>query len=361
MVTLLASLVCAAEILRLTSASSVPNDQMTELSSCLLYGNPSNQRNLSYSDGSQHPVSIPYPSWSSIQLSAHIAQIILSEIMNYSTVFYVQDTIDDSIILADAVGCLNPEDHVCQNRDTEHPKIHFTLETWDTGYEWQSTTLPVAVQATLISTLDYSGIDGYFLWTDVVESALRSPSRAVLDHYHAYNASLNSPAAFFDPWQRILELIPPQLVYPCSTTGPPEDPYYSTLYADLTNDTAGCALDSRVWFSPACRANTSACVPTLIQYSMPAAAQLAFFLNMPLAVVYVLAGDSNYQEYYAAVRAGRFLFGYYAPNDALVDARGRLPEQAPARAPAEISPRSGDRNERTACQTRLPAGLGYGI
>ena len=297
---------------------------------CLINRNISaHQRNLSYEDGSQHHVSLPYPLWSSIQISAHVAFILLTEVMNYATDFYQMDTIDDSVVLAAAIGCLHPEDHVCEDRDTGDPKVHFTLETWITGDWWQSSTLPAAAQATLLNTLDYRGVDGYFLWPAVIERALSSPSRLVLDHYHAYNASLNDPAAFFDPWRRILELVPAGLILPCSTSGPPEDPYSSPAYAALTGDTAGCGIDPRVWFSPACRANTSRCVPTLIQYAMPAAAQLAYFLDMPLAVVYVLSGDSNYAEYYAAVRAGRFLFGYYTPNDALIDDQGRLPEQAP--------------------------------
>jgi hypothetical protein len=302
-------------------------------SSCLNIESASQLHNLTYLDGSQHPISIPYASWSSQQVSAHIARIILNEVMNYSTIFYQLDTIDDSIVLAAAVGCMDLSDHVCEDRDMEHPKIHFTLETWGTGIKWQANTLPAAVHATTLSTHEYTGIDGYFLWSDIVESALRSPARLILNYYHAYNASLNKPAAFFDSWQRALELLPPNVVLPCSSTGPPQDPFYSTLYADRARDTAGCSLDPLVWFSPACRANTSECVPLLIQYNMPTAAQLAYFLDMPLAVIYVLAGDNYYQEYYAAVRAGRFLFGLL-PNSALVDGNGRLPEQVGAPAGA---------------------------
>ena len=80
-------------------------------------------------------------------------------------------------------------------------------------------------------------------------------------------------------------------------------------------------MNDTVWFSPACIANTSLRVPLMIQYSMQFAMQLAFFLEMPLAVVMVRQGsDGDYADYFRAIRSGRFLFGYYSPNDVLVDA-----------------------------------------
>ena len=63
----------------------------------------------------------------------------------------------------------------------------------------------------------------------------------------------------------------------------------------------------------------------MIQYFFDGLMQLAYFLNLPLAIVLVAKGEGDYDEYYHAARVGRSLFGYYSPDDRLVDRFGRLP------------------------------------
>ena len=54
--------------------------------------------------------------------------------------------------------------------------------------------------------------------------------------------------------------------------------------------------------------------------------QLAFFLDLPLAILLVThTPNDDYVEFYAAARAGRFLFHMWMPDDSLVDGAGRLP------------------------------------
>jgi class 3 adenylate cyclase len=296
-------------------------------SKCLNLNLTHEKRYLIYPDKTAHNVSIPYPAWTSGRIIAQVSQIIVSEVMNYSAELYARDTLYDSFFVADVIGCQDFIGYgMCSKINEMNPNVHFTLETWEGGTQWES-ALPDANRPTLLNVLDYAGDDTFYLWPQVIDDGLISPSRIVLNHYHSYNASLNKPSEFFDPWTRIFDLIPNDLLVPCSGLTPFGDQFITDRYISLTNDTGGCDYNGHAWFSPACRHNRSECVPTLIQYSPDVITQLAYFLNMPLAVVMVNQGQHNYREYIKAVQNGRFLFTFWTPDDRLVDSAGRLPEE----------------------------------
>jgi ABC-type proline/glycine betaine transport system substrate-binding protein len=74
-------------------------------------------RFLDYLDGTQHPVKVPYAGWTSAQIIGNIANIILKEIMGYSTVLMKSDGLLDETMVNFAAGCLEPEDPNCTVRD----------------------------------------------------------------------------------------------------------------------------------------------------------------------------------------------------------------------------------------------------
>ena len=78
--------------------------------------------------------------------------------MDYETVLYQTDTIADSLVVRQAVGCL---DYSCTVRNVTRPKVHFTLGTWNFGAQFRD-SLPAEIQPILISTMDYVGKDSYF-------------------------------------------------------------------------------------------------------------------------------------------------------------------------------------------------------
>ena len=281
---------------------------------------------LQYSGSSKHSVKIPYPLWTSAQVNAYIYYILLREKMFYSADLVRLNTLYCSDVVNYVAGCLDPEDSECVERDVDNPIVHFTVESWTTGTQ-RVAALPESVKPALLSVLSWKGDDTLFLWQDTVDAGLNSPARLSLDFYRDYNASEKRPHVFFDSWQKMLSLIPSELVVPCSEMGPgsPND-RQADLYVQFTGDTdLACHHNDTVWFSPRCRAQNSTCVPTLVPYFIGRVMQLAFFLDMPLAVILVLPGQYNYREYHAAIRSGHFLFSYWIPDDALVDGRGRLP------------------------------------
>ena len=293
---------------------------------CLIQQKPDLLRSLTYADNSSHPVLIPYPEWTSARILGDIAYILLTEIMNYSTLLFDTTTLFDEQVVNYVAGCFDPDDPQCVLRDPDHPQAHFTLESWSLGAS-RANGLPDAVRPFLLSVLDYDLFDSWYLWSDVVQAGW-DQGHLTLDYYRGYNASVFKPHAFFDPWSRMLDLLPPDVVIKCAARDPGNKNGMAwSTYVRVTGDNrTDCVRNGSVWLSPRCRANASECVPLMLQYSLDRALQLAFFLDLPLAIVLVGPGPGGaYSEYYAAVRRGRFLFGWYQPDDTLADAAGRLP------------------------------------
>jgi hypothetical protein len=200
-------------------------------------------------------------------------------------------------------------------------------------------SLPDKIRPTLLSILGYEGVDSIFLWHQVVDAGLEAPSQTSLDFYRSYDATLHDlqrPHHFFDSWQMLVNILPLSVIIRCSDMSESSLTFLDH-YSSVTNDTTnGCAPSDLVWFSPACRADTSECVPLLLRYDFEMNMQIAFFLNMPVAVVRVREGPNKYEEYYTAIRGGRFLFSYWTPDDTLIDDAGRPPVELVMPPPDEV-------------------------
>ena len=283
---------------------------------------------MTYPDGSQQPVRVPRPDWVSARVVGEIAYILLYEVMGYSTILFDTASIFSPHVVNYVAGCLDPDDATCAARDPQNPKVHFTLESWLAG-DQRAAALPEDIRPPLLSVSNYNLIDGWYIWRDVLDAGLASPQRLSLDYFRSYDASLGlRPHLFFDPWTRVYEVLPPGLVMRCSDMGPDSAvPRLADRYTRYTGDAdVACHYNDTVWFSPACRNDTATCVPLLIQYTFDFAMQMAFWLRLPVAVLLGTPGAAgDFAEYYAAARRGRFLFGWYQPDDSLMDAGGRLP------------------------------------
>ena len=188
-------------------------------------------------------------------------------------------------------------------------------------------TIPEKARPILLSVMDFSVDDTYFLWQSIVDDALDKSIPYLLDDYRFYNAKQFKPHIYFDTWQQILDLLPSEVIIRCSAMSPDgENVRNATHYTQITGDTDVSCFNDSIWFSPSCRGNTTKCVPLLVQYNLENAMQLAWWHSLPLAVLMVDSGPSgDYADYHRAIRRGRFLFSHMAPIDNLLDAQGRPP------------------------------------
>ena len=312
-------------ILNASLSSDVCFNQMTNLNTVKRY--------LVYSDNSTHPVRIPYADWTSARVSAQVANILLSEVVGYETLL-VDIYGNDIYGVTYVTGCTDPFDQTCTQWDNLSPLAHFTVESWIDGIN-TAQRLPANIRPSLLSVTDYNIDDGYFLLQDVREAGLKSKQPVLLDHFESYDARFYQPHQFFDPWQRMFELIPHSAFASCTDifsgayaygVSGTNASYSIRRYVALTNDTDLSCYNDRVWFSPACRHDPSLCVPLILKWYLDWAMQRATLHNMPLAIVVVdPTVTENDASYYTAVVRGRFLFHSYEPNDFQFDSEGRPP------------------------------------
>jgi class 3 adenylate cyclase len=283
------------------------------------------RRRLVYADNTDHPVLVPFLGWASGQISAAVAYYLLTEAMGYeSDLVNIPSLFDDKAVNFVA-GCLDSADTSCQNRATGQPRIHFTLESWMMGIT-RASILPNDVKPTILGVLDFSVDDSYFIKRSIFREARKSEPPMFLDDYRFFDARKFKPHIFFDNWERMFDLLPHDVIVRCSDNPAFSQDFRASHYTKITGDShVSCSYNDSVWFSPACRSNTSQCVPTIIQYAMENAMQLAFFHNFPLAIMMISAGEQNYKEYYDAVIRGRFLFSHRAPMNVLIDEAGNFP------------------------------------
>ena len=175
---------------------------------------------------------------------------------------------------------------------------------------------------------NYDTLDGYYVWQSVIDAGLASKDHIPLNQYTSYNADFFKPHVFFDPWPKMLDLIPRKSIVHCADMGPEtDDNRMLGDYIRATNNTQiDCAMNDTIWFSPACRRNLSQCVPFITQYEYGQTMQLSYFLNWPIAMLKVCHGSAACDKlYYDAVRQGQFFFEWFQPDNSLIDASNRLP------------------------------------
>jgi hypothetical protein len=293
-------------------------------------------RTLSY-NSTLREVSIAYANWASARILGEISYIFLSEVLGYKAYLFETATIYDEHVINYAAGCSDADDISGGECNIDDPLVHITVESW-MGSLRRVNFLPESLRPVMLSTLDYTLLDQYFIWPDVFDR-YKASCRRLLDDYRTYSFPDDTTGAcphvssFFTPWKSVYNTFQnmsyknaqgkdQKLIVSCSEMTEADGRDAATLetYTRLTGDAeVSCMSESisgyedGVWFSKSCRENKERCIPLVIQYTMDFAMQISYFLNMPLAVIRIASGkDNNYAEYYSAIQKTDCIFGWYS-------------------------------------------------
>ena len=311
----IASVIICCDARFIDSSSVMLKRYLNHSESCL--GSKSVQipkRNLKYADFTESPVLLPYMRGLSGQILADIAYILLTEVMGYRAMLFDLNSDQSADFVGYLGGCVGNSGNNCSEVGFEHPSVHFSLETWADGINLVK-KLPKNVQPTLSGMQEYTVDEGFYLRANTYQACLKR--RVWLDDYHFYDADAYSPHEFFDPLDRLIEFLPLQQRSRCTDVFQQgaEQQAATAEYFKVSNDTAQCQYNDTVWIAPACRLNESECVPLLLQSGLGSAMQIAYFWNMPLAIITVDARrDPDSSSFRAAVGRGNFLFQWRAPS-----------------------------------------------
>ncbi|CAE7255288.1 unnamed protein product [Symbiodinium sp. CCMP2456] len=216
-------------------------------------------------------VLIPY-SWDSSYFVTKIAEILISEALGYSTRFYSwwpTEVLDSALLLS-----------LCSTAECNETRPgtvgHIALESWIGAYGVHFETFRdrhPSMAPEDLGTMGYSGEEALYASRTILQEAWDESGYA-LEYFRTYNTSHYDAQKYFD---RYTDLPADEIVL-CNDTGSMfTDTAYMNPYAQWTGDMEGlievpggyhayCQGDGRFWFSPACRQNTTACIPILSPY-----------------------------------------------------------------------------------------------
>ncbi|CAE7193754.1 unnamed protein product [Symbiodinium natans] len=170
-----------------------------------------------------------------------------------------------------------------------------------------------------LGSIGYSGENALAVRGSVREAAYASSGLA-LEFYRSYNVSAHDAAAYFD---RISDLKLSHF-HPCNTSSNEfANDVEMRLYGKWTGDWAGVVEtdsgyiancpDGHFWISPACRHNTSECIPVLAAgngWIVYVFMQWSTFYQIPAAI----GISKTWDTFTANVAAFRVLFHWWIPD-----------------------------------------------
>ncbi|CAE7337327.1 RPS6 [Symbiodinium natans] len=250
-------------------------------------------------DGLSMPLGIWQNAWDSSGIVSNIYGILASEKLGFK--IYSETGPASELILGKLAGCDHAGFAITGNCGPPR-RFHVSFENWLTGSPWNQQWLVDLVpygSPVDLGSMGYEGKSGMFALGGSMDAALED-SGLSLDFFRSFNASWYDPSKYTAPLAGVSQ----SRLKTCATSAEVGYPGIAALYLAKTGDAGGvqdvngatllsCYMD-RWWLAPACRHNTSKCVPVIMPFTawgMPEMMQQAFWHNMPLALATAVDGD----------------------------------------------------------------------
>ncbi|CAE7785744.1 unnamed protein product [Symbiodinium sp. CCMP2592] len=204
--------------------------------------------------------------WISAEVVSELTGILLSEVLGYNVTINTERATESVAGSLQLAGCVSQD---CSERQ---PRSHVAMDSWLWGTPGEfanlETTRP-SLAPRRLGSMGWTGQESLYVKGSVREEAYHTGGLA-LDFYRSYNTSQHQAAKFFS---RVADLDTAQFV-PCNSSNyESTSDYQMRTYAEVTGDTDGVVEtptgyiakcpDDYFWRSPACRHNTSECIPVI--------------------------------------------------------------------------------------------------
>ncbi|CAE7677752.1 unnamed protein product, partial [Symbiodinium sp. CCMP2456] len=287
---------------------------------CLLQGIPSSQRAYVLNGAAENvAIKLMVFNWRAAELLSTIAKLLIEEVLGYHAVFDDTRPIANIEVVQGLAGC---SDIDCN--ETQKDK-HVALDVWlgsaGADVELFMQRHPATAPEDL-GSIGYAGEEALCITGKLLDEAYEV-SGFSLDFYRSYNMSHYRAAQHFDQ----LSDLPAQDLFQCDEAGVIwTDPSYMADYARWSGDLAGLVEvgggyraycpDGRFWIAPACRHNTSECIPIISsQWGWMVDAFMAWSTAYGLPTAIAIARDIP--EWVASFQNFRILAYWYRPDASL--------------------------------------------
>lgn len=272
---------------------------------CLPNGiDASKRKNLVNADGESYPVGLWKTSFDDYGQTSYAAtavvQLLVEELLGYNTRETGTGTWEVEGLYR-LLGCTTPFDAdspSCGERD--YTDTHVLVDAYMDPAEWsKSQLLPGA--PVRVGSMGYEYFDGQFVSEAAFDAAV-AKGATPLNFYQGLDVR-QQPWRFFDQ----ISMVNTSRLGSCSNFF-----LNLTAWGDFANLRSSCP-DGYFWLSPACRGNSSQCIPYFSPFSGwldPMIAQKAIMWNIPLAI----AGSNNLNDFEHLVKAHRCIFSWQQPS-----------------------------------------------
>jgi len=292
---------------------------------------PKDRRKFIVDDqGSPIPLGILNSAWPSAELMAEMVKLLIEERLGFHAEIQPQKGSYGASPIWALAGCLDFDgsDKRCGEAET---KFHIAVDSWIGSYQPEFDAM--REEHPTIAPVDLGGM-GYLgeesvCVTDGVFMDGYNDIGLALDFYRSYNTSYHDPKKYFDS----IHDVPVSELHPCNTTHM-ADPQRIGDYYRYSGDDAGVRrqpdgtyfaycpddLDNLWWIAPACRQNTSRCIPTItssVGWRMQAMMQWSTAYGMPAAIGVI----SSFTEFTNRIPKVRALFYWWVPDSTFIDLR----------------------------------------
>ncbi|CAK8993410.1 unnamed protein product [Durusdinium trenchii] len=300
---------------------------------CLDDGVPESQRKYIQDEaGHDIPIGVFQSNWASSWLLNKLTEMLLQEVMGYHATLDTRMGANGASCFYALPGCLDFDNKIVAEKQCgiNETTLHISVDSWVGSYasamdQFNKEFPRIASQD--LGSMGYAGEESMYVSQAILNSAY-ADSGLALDFYKSYNTTHHDPRKYFDSIHDVdlseLEL--------CSETDM-SNPSRMGDYAKYSGDYDGvvsqpdgtyiakCTND-RWWYAPACRQNSSQCIPLFTSgngWKLQALMQWSTAYGMPTAV----GLSKGYATWIKHVQNHRALHYWWVPDSTFID---MLPE-----------------------------------
>eukprot|EP00435_Cladocopium_sp_Y103_P026252 s1980_g6.t1 len=284
---------------------------------CLSDGIPaSDRRFVVNSAGQDSNIRMSIFSWTSAELVSTIAQLLIEEVLGVHVRTEVSSGALEGVeALLHLSGCSDLE---CSSSSDESSDV--ALEFWLADSAEEVSRLKASSPSRApedLGSIGYPSMEGLFVTASVLDEAYEDSGHA-LDYYRSYNKTHNRPMKFFAP---LADLDLTDFV--ACNESKWVDPSFINPYVQWTGDLQGVEAsdggyhafcpNGRFWIAPACRGNTSECIPIISTgygWGVHFIMQWSAVYGLPVAVGIA----KSWAQYVAIVKSMNVLFYWWLPD-----------------------------------------------
>ncbi|CAK8995298.1 unnamed protein product [Durusdinium trenchii] len=300
---------------------------------CLEDGVPESQRKyIQDGAGIDIPIGIFESNWASSWLLNKLTEMLVQEVMGYHAKVDPRMGANGASCFYALPGCMDFDNKIVAEKQCgiNETTLHISVDSWVGSYasamDQFNKEFP-RIASVDLGSMGYAGEESMYVSQAILNDAY-GDSGLALDFYKSYNTTHHNPRKYFDSIHDV-DLSELEMCNETDMSNPSrigDYAKYSGDYDGVVSQADGTFVakctDNRWWYAPACRQNSSQCIPLFTSgngWKLQALMQWSTAYGMPTAI----ALSKGYSTWMKHVKNHRALHYWWVPDSTFID---MLPE-----------------------------------